>query len=507
MTKVSDGKRPKVDTGNGTAVAGQKKIFFISSPHTDSDHDAHSASPSAPQAAAAVARKVRPEQSPSSRQAQPDEQRHQAGPSEKRTAVTAAAAAPADQGQGESVDDDSEFEDEEDESEDASSEWGSEYTTESDASTSSALARAREEEERQRNMFAKRIPPVQPAAGPAQSEARKQGLLSQLFHPSQALEEYAQLPPHLRNRSAVDLSTNTARPATAGRGLTSSKSAVALPVTSRTSFVSPGAAATAASGKPVRLGAKPEHVELEDPSSEEEEAGVEEEMSPEQARAFATALARHRDRQAQHVAPPQTPRTTRRNMLSSELSESLRRNLLWERSVRAKANGITTATTSQIGSGTSGGGNGEGGATNVWAGPGRWADVLRDQQRRLRQAQGQEERGKQSEDSSTGRVGDLAPSAGDDTKSPPSDSNVGSGSASQQGLSRRHTTDRVDRADRTGQPLQRPGLIQSGKGTTSRSKTVSSSKPKVEDYYSSGFHQACVFSFFFLGPRENEPCS
>ena len=32
-------------------------------------------------------------------------------------------------------------------------------------------------------------------------------------------------------------------------------------------------------------------------------------------------------------APPMTPRTTRRHMLSTELSESLRRNLLWERQV------------------------------------------------------------------------------------------------------------------------------------------------------------------------------
>jgi hypothetical protein len=32
-------------------------------------------------------------------------------------------------------------------------------------------------------------------------------------------------------------------------------------------------------------------------------------------------------------APPSTPRTTRRQMLATELSESLRRNLLWERQV------------------------------------------------------------------------------------------------------------------------------------------------------------------------------
>ncbi|KDR68537.1 hypothetical protein GALMADRAFT_41167, partial [Galerina marginata CBS 339.88] len=33
------------------------------------------------------------------------------------------------------------------------------------------------------------------------------------------------------------------------------------------------------------------------------------------------------------VAPPSSPRTTRRHMLSAELTESLRRNLLWERQI------------------------------------------------------------------------------------------------------------------------------------------------------------------------------
>ncbi|EGN92367.1 hypothetical protein SERLA73DRAFT_147303, partial [Serpula lacrymans var. lacrymans S7.3] len=41
-------------------------------------------------------------------------------------------------------------------------------------------------------------------------------------------------------------------------------------------------------------------------------------------------------------APPMTPRTTRRQMLSTELSESLRRNLLWERQV-SKVNVVVGA--------------------------------------------------------------------------------------------------------------------------------------------------------------------
>ncbi|MBW0493615.1 hypothetical protein O181_033330, partial [Austropuccinia psidii MF-1] len=42
------------------------------------------------------------------------------------------------------------------------------------------------------------------------------------------------------------------------------------------------------------------------------------------------------------IAPPLSPRTTRRNMLANEMTESVRRNLLWERQTRAQALGILT---------------------------------------------------------------------------------------------------------------------------------------------------------------------
>ncbi|POW05637.1 hypothetical protein PSTT_09574 [Puccinia striiformis] len=42
------------------------------------------------------------------------------------------------------------------------------------------------------------------------------------------------------------------------------------------------------------------------------------------------------------IAPPLSPRTTRRNMLANEMTESVRRNLLWERQMRDKALGIVT---------------------------------------------------------------------------------------------------------------------------------------------------------------------
>ncbi|EJD49558.1 hypothetical protein AURDEDRAFT_112432 [Auricularia subglabra TFB-10046 SS5] len=49
--------------------------------------------------------------------------------------------------------------------------------------------------------------------------------------------------------------------------------------------------------------------------------------------------------------PPQTPRTTRRNMLASEMSESLRRNLLWERQVAKRSHGLprNTSAGSRVG--------------------------------------------------------------------------------------------------------------------------------------------------------------
>lgn len=42
-------------------------------------------------------------------------------------------------------------------------------------------------------------------------------------------------------------------------------------------------------------------------------------------------------------APPQTPRTTRRQMMATELSESLRRNLLWERQLSKRMLGGYTS--------------------------------------------------------------------------------------------------------------------------------------------------------------------
>ncbi|CAO1623104.1 unnamed protein product [Parajaminaea phylloscopi] len=63
----------------------------------------------------------------------------------------------------------------------------------------------------------------------------------------------------------------------------------------------------------------------------------------------APAVAAHRNSLPAPIAP-QTPRTTRRNMLRDELSESLRQNLLWERQSRNRmlgigANGPREATT------------------------------------------------------------------------------------------------------------------------------------------------------------------
>ena len=55
-------------------------------------------------------------------------------------------------------------------------------------------------------------------------------------------------------------------------------------------------------------------------------------------------------------APPATPRTTRRQMLATEFSESLRRNLLWERQV-SKTKLANTGRRNELGGGGGGGGS------------------------------------------------------------------------------------------------------------------------------------------------------
>ena len=103
-------------------------------------------------------------------------------------------------------------------------------------------------------------------------------------------------------------------------------------------------------------------------------------------------------------APPTTPRTTRRQMLATELSESLRRNLLWERQV-SKTNLLGNA-------GRRGGGGGGGGglrtvsaAANGNAQPGP-SQQPRQQLQQRQQQQQQQRQGGSAEDAQVGAVDD-----------------------------------------------------------------------------------------------------
>ncbi|GAA5892873.1 hypothetical protein JCM5296_006029 [Sporobolomyces johnsonii] len=308
-------------------VGTGKKIFFISSPNSESDED-HSArsrekahvhaSPPRPERVSALQQTVQP-------------------PSAKG------------KGKEPAVDDEDDWDDEESaDDDDASSGWGSEYSTDSDvARNSTANGPPRPDAHRSKTsidpqLFAKRppstlhmSPSMSAMGGPGELKRRPPGLLSQLFHPDQFLDESD------RSHSALEMR----------RG---HKSMSSLPTLTQ---LHPSKSAGLLSGgtmAPLRtksfLKGKPDDVELESSSDEEDEGqgGDDKENSSDyedvdEEAVAAAALRRQRlaelEQAAVMAAPPQTPRTTRRAMLATELSESLRRNLLWERQTRNRVMG------------------------------------------------------------------------------------------------------------------------------------------------------------------------
>lgn len=249
-----------------------------------------------------------------------------------------------------------------------SDEWGSEYSD--DEPDEEALERAEEIERRRqqeayhRQLFAKKhfLP------SPAQAPIRRAGL-SMLFHPElnhlrhhpqpdRASAHPVQAPvegPN-RNQSAIELRHglrgNSLTPLASGSGsgsapgsgstqrapvprpssLIKSKSTIAVPVLAGQEppvmVQRPPSLAGSVHQKPARhpsrLGARPDNVEFSDDDSDSD-------MEPE------TEAVRRRP---EPVAPPLSPRTTRRNMLANEMTESVRRNLLWERQMRTQSMGI-----------------------------------------------------------------------------------------------------------------------------------------------------------------------
>ncbi|GAA5851484.1 hypothetical protein JCM9279_001084 [Rhodotorula babjevae] len=331
-----------------------KKIFFISSPDSDEDGSSSRSRESRTTGASVVVSppsclKAKASLSPSSGLV-PKAGAALNGKGKGKQPALAPAGEDADDSEWDSEDD-------EDEDEDGSSGWGSEYSTDSDIARNSAAKApggGRNGGGAQRNgfdtatLFAKRpADALQRTAStatmgaPGELTRRPPGLLSQLFHPEDYMEEVNRLPtptegmrrPH-KSMSALPTMSQL-RPSKSTSGLE------ARPAPPRSKSFLKG---------------KPEHVELESSSEEEDEApssrpaagsashsseyeDVDDDAEAKAAAAAALARRQRELEEATIAAPPQTPRTTRRAMLATELSESLRRNLLWERQMRNRVMG------------------------------------------------------------------------------------------------------------------------------------------------------------------------
>lgn len=263
--------------------------------------------------------------------------------------------------------DDDEYEDAD---EDDSDEWSSEASESEEDEHQAAIRR---EEERQRLMFAKRTPSMVATQG---------GLLSKLLRPEAYDHGSANMPAHLRNNaSAMHLNQLPNIGSTAGierarashnlftvTGLLASKSTAALPdLRAATRQEGSSRLIPSKSGNHLtRLGGAPSGVELESDDDDDEDE-LAKEISPTQQKKLSalmqrTTSSRARARDPSSSPPLQrtqenpttevsritsaaqlanskqpeptsifTPRTTRRNMLSTELTESLRASLLAER--------------------------------------------------------------------------------------------------------------------------------------------------------------------------------
>jgi len=227
------------------------------------------------------------------------------------------------------------------------------------------LREAALEAQRQRDMFAK-----VPKRSYSNLDRSKSGLLSTLLNPDPNI-----FPPSHPYRSTLSSHDITQLPRRTHPGLapmtplTTNKSSVATPQASQATAQAPSTNGTnhRQKGKADRgyqPKGRPQGQEMEDDSdSEEENPDDKIQVSRSVAQERLAALAGRRgiersqsSRPAEPVAarptlptvtsapiplshpynlpapaPPMTPRTTRRQMLSTELSESLRRNLLWER--------------------------------------------------------------------------------------------------------------------------------------------------------------------------------
>jgi hypothetical protein len=262
---------------------------------------------------------------------------------------------------------------EEEDEEGGGDSWASEDMSAEDAARAkedSRLRAAALEAQRQREMFAKVPRRAYSAIARTQS-----GLLSQLLNPDPS--RFPPNHPYRTSQSTADLAQlpRTSAAARPPPTLQTSKSAAALPlaaqVTARSIAARGGISALASAAanngnatrgpvSPRRKG-RPQGAEMEEDSDSADDNATDTiQVSRSVAQQKLAALAGRHASPPEHLAapppvvrrahtsapiplshpynlpppaPPSTPRTTRRQMLATEMSESLRRNLLWERQV------------------------------------------------------------------------------------------------------------------------------------------------------------------------------
>ncbi|EJD07061.1 uncharacterized protein FOMMEDRAFT_144843 [Fomitiporia mediterranea MF3/22] len=273
--------------------------------------------------------------------------------------------------------------------EDASEEADGTSGENEQVATDRKLVEAAAEAQRQRDMFAK----VDRRSYSDLSRVRTQpGLLSVIFHPDPQL--FPPDHPYRHSRSTQDILAHVSRPSYQSVPLQPSKSAVAVPVAATVTAQGVGSPeqSNTRQRSPLRLKGRPQDVEESDSGEDDEENKLHVSESVAQKRLAMLHRQNMKGRQAQDPSkpaqkctapqqaqqsnvlpaagqrpltrrdapgigpsplvrvatepiplgypynlpppvPPSTPRTIRRNMLTHELSESLRRNLLWERQV------------------------------------------------------------------------------------------------------------------------------------------------------------------------------
>lgn len=266
-----------------------------------------------------------------------------------------------------------------------SEEWASEEIDAEDKTREAEETRLREaalEAQRQRELFAK-----VPKRSYSNLNRTQSGLLSQLMNPNPAI--FPPSHPYRISRSSADIARQYQPPqqrapvpqrstsAYAPPRLSTSKSAAALPMAAQVTAVSssrpPSSSATKrqeGEKNGYRPKGPPKEQEMEDDSGDDTDDKIQ--MSQSVAQQKLQALMSRRGSQQgtssrliqpvameagpgllssttapiplghpynlPAAAPPMTPRTTRRRMLKTELSESMRRQLLWERQVSSNTN-------------------------------------------------------------------------------------------------------------------------------------------------------------------------